>query len=342
VPPKLAIIAEQARVSEATVSRVLNDKPGVSPQTRQRVLAALDVLGIERPPTPPRTGLVGLILPELSNPIFPAFAQVIENVLTRHGYTPILCTQTPGGSAEDELTALLVERGVSGIVFVSGLHADSTADVGRYSRLKARGVPYVLVNGANQAIRATSVSVDDRAAAGLAVDHLVALGHERIGLAVGPRRFLPVMAKIEGFVTTIRGRTGITAERAEELVQHSLFSVEGGQAAAHALLDRDCTAIICASDLMALGAIRAARMRGRLVPQDISVIGFDDSPLIAFADPPLTTVRQPVEGMGQAAVNALLEEIGGNPPSPHDLMFRPELVVRGSTAAGPRQAGPRQ
>ena len=330
---RLAIIAEQAQVSEATVSRVLNDKPGVSPETRQRVMAALDVLGIERPPTAPSTGLVGLVLPELSNPIFPAFVQVIENVLTRYGYTPILCTQTPGGSSEDELTALLVDRGAIGIIFVSGLHADSTADVERYARLTGRGVPFVLVNGNNTQIKAPSVSVDDQSAMALAVQHLLDLGHERIGLAVGPRRFLPVMAKIEGFVTAMTTRTAFGPQQAEALIQHSLFSVEGGQAAAHALIDRDCTAIICASDLMAFGAIRAARMRGRQVPRDISGIGFDDSPLIAFADPPLTTIRQPVEAMGQAAVNALLEDVGGNGPTEDDFVFMPELVVRGSTGS---------
>lgn len=335
---KLTTIAELAQVSEATVSRVLNSKSGVSPETRQRVLAALDVLGVERPVTPASTSLIGLILPELSNPIFPAFVQVIENVLTRYGYTPILCTQTPGGSTEEELTALLVDRGAAGIVFVSGLHADSTANVSRYARLAARGVPFVLVNGYNEAIKAPSVSVDDAAAMWLAVRHLTDLGHERIGLAVGPRRFVPVLNKIDGFVAAMTSLTGRSADEAHGLIQHSLFSVEGGQAAAHALLERDCTAIVCASDLMAFGAIRAARMRGRQVPRDVSVIGFDDSPLIAFADPPLTTIRQPVEAMGQAAVNALLEEMSGNPPTQDDFVFRPELVVRGSTRSLTRSA----
>ena len=237
------------------------------------------------------------------------------------------------------MTALLVDRGAIGIIFVSGLHADSTADVERYARLTGRGVPFVLVNGNNKLIKASSVSVDDRAAMWLAVQHLVELGHERIGLAVGPRRFLPVLAKIEGFVAAMGARTGISPERAEELIQHSLFSVEGGTAAAGRLVDAGCTAVICGSDLMALGAIRAARMRGRQVPRDVSVIGFDDSPLIAFADPPLTTIRQPVEGMGQAAVNALLEEISGNADTQNDFVFRPELVVRGSTGAAPRPIG---
>jgi DNA-binding LacI/PurR family transcriptional regulator len=338
-PPaiRLADIAAHAGVSEATVSRVLNGKAGVSATTREAVLEALDLLGYERPAKlrARSAGLIGLITPELSNPVFPAFAQVIERVLTRVGYTPVLCTQTPGGSTEDELTDTLVDRGVNGIIFVSGLHADSTADADRYVKLAGRGVPFVMINGYTEKVSAPFVSTDDRAAMRLAVTHLAELGHERIGLAVGPRRFVPVLRKIEGFVQHMRTLLPYSAEQAEKLVQHSLFTVEGGQAAAHALADRGCTAIICASDLMALGAVRAARQRGLAVPADMSVVGFDDSPLIVFTDPPLTTLRQPVEAMGQAAVNALLEEIGGTPAPHAEFVFLPELVVRGSTGAAP-------
>ena len=332
---RLADIAAQAGVSEATVSRVLNGKAGVAAATRESVLAALDLLGYERPARLRQrsAGLVGLITPELENPIFPAFAQVIGQALTRQGYTPVLATQTPGGSTEDELTEMLVERGVAGIIYVSGLHADTTADVRRYERLRAKGVPFVLVNGFSPKVQAPFVSPDDRAAMRLAVDHLVSLRHRRIGLALGPARFIPVQRKIEGFTATMRDRLGLDDDALRELIQHSLFTLEGGQAAASALLDRGCTAAVCASDMMALGAIRAARQRGLAVPEDFSVIGFDDSPLIAFTDPPLTTIRQPVPAMGQAAVRALLEEIGGTPAPHSEFVFLPELVVRGSTAS---------
>lgn len=334
---RLADIAAQAGVSEATVSRVLNGKAGVSAATRQTVLAALDVLGYERPVRLRQrsAGLIGLITPELSNPIFPALAQVIEQVLSRHGYTPVLCTQTPGGSTEDELVDMLVERGVSGIVFVSGLHADTTSDPDRYAKLSGRQVPFVLINGYNERISAPFVSPDDRAAMRMAVQHLVELGHERIGLAVGQRRYVPVLRKIEGFTAALRDILGCTPEEADARVRHTLFSVEGGHAAAGALLDQGCTAIVCGSDMMALGAIRAVRQRGLTVPQDVSVVGFDDSPLIAFTEPPLTTIRQPVEAMATAAVDALLEEVGGNPAQRAEFVFEPELVVRGSTAAAP-------
>ncbi|MFI6873653.1 LacI family DNA-binding transcriptional regulator [Streptomyces sp. NPDC050400] len=334
---RLADIAAQAGVSEATVSRVLNGKPGVATGTRESVLAALDVLGYERPPRlrTRSAGLVGLITPELDNPIFPALAQVIGQALTRQGYTPVLATQTPGGSTEDELTEMLVDRSVSGIIYVSGLHADTTADTQRYDQLRGQGIPFVLVNGFSPQIKAPFVSTDDRAATRLAVAHLASLGHTRIGLAVGPRRFVPVQRKIEGFQAGMAERFGLTDEESEALVQHSLYTMEGGQAAATTLLAQGCTAIVCASDMMALGAIRAARQAGHRVPQDVSVVGFDDSPLIAFTDPPLTTIRQPVQAMGQAAVRAVLEEIGGTPAPHTEFVFMPELVVRGSTAAGP-------
>ncbi|EXU64209.1 LacI family transcriptional regulator [Streptomyces sp. PRh5] len=333
-PPRLADIAAQAKVSEATVSRVLNGKAGVAATTRQRVLAALDVLGYERPVRLRRrsAGLVGLVIPELTNPVFPAFAQIIEQVLAGHGYTPILCTQMPGGATEDELVEQLEERDVAGIVFMSGLHADTTADPARYARLAGRKVPFVLINGYHEDIQATFVSPDDRAAARMAVRHLAALGHHRIGLAVGPARYVPALRKVEGFLAASAELLGRSADEARELVRHTLFSVEGGQVAAATLLDQGCTGIVCGSDLMALGVIREAARRGLRVPHDVSVVGFDDSPLIAFTDPPLTTVRQPVQSMATAAVGALLEEMAGNPVQHTEFVFQPDLVVRGSTA----------
>ncbi|GAB2594766.1 LacI family DNA-binding transcriptional regulator [Streptomyces capparidis] len=335
---RLADIAAQAGVSEATVSRVLNGKPGVSATTRQAVLTALDLLGYERPVRLRQrsAGLVGLVTPELENPIFPMFAQVIGLALVRQGYTPVLCTQTAGSSTEDELTEMLVDRGVAGIIFLSGLHADTTADMSRYDRLTGQGVPFVLVNGFTERVAAPFVSPDDRAAVRLSITHLAALGHRRVGLAVGPKRFVPVLRKIEGFVKSMEDVLGMPPEESQALIQHSLYTLEGGQAAASALLEDGCTAVVCASDMMALGAIRAARERGLAVPRDVSVVGFDDSPLIAFTDPPLTTIRQPVTAMGQAAVRALLEEIGGTPAPHSEFVFMPELVVRGSTASAPK------
>ena len=334
---RLQDIAAQAEVSEATVSRVLNDRPGVSAETRQAVLTALDVLGYERPARLRKrsAGLVGLVVPELDNPIFPAFAQVIESALAQAGYTPVLCTQTPGGVSEEEYVDMLLDRQVSGIVFVSGVHADTSKDTERYRKLVSRPLPIVLINGFVADVEAPFISCDDRVAGELAVSHLVALGHRRIGFISGPERYTPVQRKLAGYRTTMHRLLGTGDAELDELVSLSLFGVEGGAAAAGRLIDRGVTGVVCGSDLMALGAIREARRRGLRVPVDLSVVGYDDSPLIAFTDPPLTTVHQPVQPMAVAAVRALIDEIDGHAAPHSEYVFRPELVVRGSTATAP-------
>lgn len=331
---RLADVAEQAKVSEATVSRVLNGKPGVAATTRQAVLTAMDELGYERQARPSRrsAGLIGLIIPELDNPIFPAFAQVIDRTLVTRGYTSVLCTQTPGGATEDEFIETLTDRGVSGIVFVAGSHSDTTASHDRYTRLIDSGVPVVFVNGYAPGVPAPFFSDDDHAAVNLAITHLRELGHERIGLAVGPKRFVPAQRKAEEFRRLLTPVLG-SEDDADKLIVHSLFSVEGGHSAAWYLLEQGCTAVVCGSDLMALGAIRVARRRGLAVPGDFSVVGYDDSPLIAFTDPPLTTIHQQVPAMATAAVRTLLDEIAGADVPTGEYLFQPELIVRGSTAA---------
>lgn len=335
--PTLAEIAAQAGVSEATVSRVVNDKAGVSESARHAVLTALDVLGYERPQKLRRlsSGLVGLVVPELENPVFPVFAQVIEDALTARRYTPVLCTQTPGGISEDEYVATLLEHGVSGIIFVSGRHADAAADHTRYQELIDRGLPVVFINGYVEGLAAPFVSTDDAAAVDLAVRHLVSLGHRRIGLAVGPRRFLPAHRKHEAFLAALHEQLGLGAEEAADWAEESLFTLEGGAAAARRLVERGATGIVCASDLMALGAIRAVREAGKRVPDDVSVVGYDDNALLGFVDPPLTTVRQPAKAIGAAAVSCLVDRIEGADVPHHEYVFSPELVLRSSTAPAP-------
>ena len=332
---RLTDLAKQAGVSTATVSRVLNGKVGVASETRQAVLAALDVLGYERPEKLRNrsAGLVGLIVPELTNPVVPAFAQTIESMLSQRGYTPLLCTQSPGGTTEDEYIEMLLDHSIDGILFISGLHADTQASRARYEQLRNRGVPLVFINGYAPEIDAPFISADDMAAMELSVRHLVSLGHRRIGLAIGPDRFITARRKLDGFRDALARHLGI--EDADPHVATSLFTVEGGQAAGGDLIDSDHTAIICGSDLMALGVVRAAHQRQLSVPHDLSVVGYDDSPLIAFTDPPLTTVRQPVSAMSHAAISALLSVIKGTSAPRSELLFHPELIVRNSTGASP-------
>ncbi|GAA4563227.1 LacI family DNA-binding transcriptional regulator [Planotetraspora kaengkrachanensis] len=319
---RLAEVAKKVGVSEATVSRVLNGKAGVSEATREAVLTALDVLGYERPTQlrGERARLVGLVLPELQNPIFPAFAEVVGGALAQQGFTPVLCTRTVGGVSEADYVDLLLQQQVSGVVFAGGLYTQSGVVHDHYLRLIDRRLPTVMVNAAADHWEFPRVSCDDTIAVEQSLGHLRALGHERIGLIVGPPDHMPSIRKLDAF----RAQGG-------ERVEHTMHSLEGGHAAAVKLLRQQVTGIICGSDPLALGAIRAARREGLRVPADVSVIGYDDSALMNCVDPPLTTVRQPIEAMGRAVVELLVSQIDGAAVATGELLFEPELVVRSST-----------
>ncbi|MFJ5786035.1 LacI family DNA-binding transcriptional regulator [Streptomyces hydrogenans] len=331
---RLAQVAKKVGVSEATVSRVLNGKSGVSEATRQSVLTALDVLGYERPTQlrGERARLVGLVLPELQNPIFPAFAEVIGGALAQQGLTSVLCTQTKGGVSEADYVDLLLQQQVSGVVFAGGLFAQADAPHDHYHQLHERNIPVVLINASIEGLDFPCVSCDDAVAVEQAWRHLASLGHERIGLLLGPADHVPSRRKLSAARAAAEAAG---TPLADERVVRSIFSLEGGRAAANRLLEQGVTGIVCASDPLALGAIRAARRRGLSVPGDVSVVGFDDSAFMNCTEPPLSTVRQPIEAMGRAAVDLLIAQVQGTRQHSGELLFEPELVVRGSTAPPP-------
>jgi DNA-binding LacI/PurR family transcriptional regulator len=326
---RLSEVAKKVGVSEATVSRVLNGKPGVSEATRQAVLTALDVLGYERPTQlrGERARLVGLVLPELQNPIFPALADVVGSALAQQGFTPVLCTCT-GGVSEPDYVELLLAQQVSGVVFAGGSHAEEDTNHEHHYELVRRQLPVVLVNASIE-LDYPVVSCDDAVAVEQAFAHLVALGHQRIGLVLGPRDHIPSRRKLTAFRKCAE-RIGLEVD--EHNTGYTLFSIEGGQAIGNRLVQNGVTGVICASDPLALGVIRAVRRLGLTTPDDVSVIGYDDSALMTCTDPPLTTVRQPIEAMGRAAVELLASLINGNEVSREELLFEPELVVRASAA----------
>ena len=329
---RLAEVAKKVGVSEATVSRVLNGKAGVSESTRESVLTALDVLGYERPTQlrGERARLIGLVLPELQNPIFPALAEVIGGNLAQRGFTPVLCTRTAGGLSEADYVDMLLDQHASGVVFAGGHFAELAAPHNHYRLLHSRGIPVVLINAAVENLDFPCVATDDVTAAGQSFRHLASLGHERIGLVLGPEDHMPSRRKLAAFTEHVQ-RAGLTVAP----VEHALFSLEGGQAAATRMLRQGVTGIICASDVLALGAIRAVRRAGLEVPADVSVVGYDDSGWLNCTDPPLTTVRQPIESMGKAAVALLVNQMEAAVVQHEELLFEPELVVRGSTGPAP-------
>lgn len=338
----LSDIARAAGVSVSTVSRVLNRRAGIKEDTRQRVLAVLNDMphtargaGALR-----RTGVIGLLVPELSNPVFPAFAEALESRASRAGYASLLCN-TRAALSEEEYVRMLLARGVEGMIFVSpeianaeGTPARSRTARSYYEKLLADGVHMVFVNGGAPALEVPDIVVDEHLAGYTAARHLIELGHRRIGFVCGPARALPSRLKQAGWSAALE-----EAELVPDptLVAHAPFGADGGAEAMGALLDTSKpTAVLCSSDVMALGAMGEARRRGLATPEDISVIGFDDIPLASYCQPSLTTLAQPIQEMANAAVDELTRRLDPDGPGAgsgsHSRMFRPALVVRESTA----------
>jgi DNA-binding LacI/PurR family transcriptional regulator len=320
---RLAEVAEFAGVSRATVGRVLNGRPGIAPETREAVLTALDVFGFDRPQKyrAETAGLVGLVVPDLQNPIFPAFVEAISLRLVKSGLMPVLCTRTADAVSEAHYIRLLLRHEVAGILFIGASYADAGPDLGR--ELRERKTPMVLINPADINEGASTVCVDDASAVEQALAHLTALGHERVGLVLGPVGHVPSARKLGAYV-------GVYGND-RNLVVHTSFSMEGGASAATRLIAEGVTGIVCASDALALGAIRAARRQRLSVPDDLSVIGFDDSLYMTATEPPLTTLRQPIQAMAAAAVESLHAQVKGLNVPLAESTFAPELIVRGST-----------
>lgn len=326
---RLMDIAQHAGVSTATVSRVVNRTGPVSPETRHRVLTAIDTLGYERPSSErtDTTPLIGIITPELTNPIFATYAHTLQSEVSRSGAIPLIASQTPGDTSEEDYVNTLLDMGARGLIFVSGRHADYQADLDRYMRLVDKGVPFVTINGERPEIPASDFSTGDAMGIEVAVLHLRELGHTKIALLSGHSHILPTRRKIDAFRRTM----STLLPNSTPIIVETFYTYEAAAAETHGILAQGATAIITGSDMQALGAIRTIHSLGLNVPGDVSVIGFDDSKLMAHLDPPLTTIHQPVAQISTAAVQALFSQIGTGRVQRGSFSYTPDLIVRGST-----------
>ncbi|MCI1831772.1 MAG: LacI family transcriptional regulator [Bifidobacterium sp.] len=336
---KLADIANKAGVSPATISRVLNDKPGVSDDTRKNVLDAITSMGIPKGRLQRNeTRLVALISPDLSNPIFPEFVTELITLFAQHGVLTLTCTYTAAGTSESNFLTMLRNQPIGAAIFLAGAYDTRNADLSAYDTLLERNIPCAFLNGTEREMNGLYVGTDDDLAMTMALRHLTDLGHRRIGLLLGDRNHYPTMKKNEAakrFFST----QGISHD--DGLTAWTTYGMDSGRTAARSLLDQDVSAIACASDQLALGAIRAARSLGLRVPEDISVTGYDDSLEMSTISPSLTTIRQPVSRISQSIANGILAMMDNHRLAERRdaLLFEPELIVREST--GPATAGER-
>jgi DNA-binding LacI/PurR family transcriptional regulator len=318
----------------ATASRVVNGSPGVRPATRERVERAMRELLYVPPARRTETGLIGVLVPELANPIFPALAQAIETRAAPEGLASILCNTREAVFREVDYVHMLLDRRVEGMIFISSEMTNLRGDHVHYAKLAAEGARLVFVNGALQLLDVPSVGVDERAAGEIATQYLIDLGHERIGFVAGPEHYLPTQLKAAGRASALAA-AGLDADG---LVVHAEFSATGGGRALAELLamPNPPTAVICSSDMMAIGALHTAARLGVRVPDELSIVGFDGIDATKWTDPELTTVEQPIAQIADTAVQTLLTLIEQPDRALPSSYYRPILRVRGSTAAPTR------
>lgn len=318
--PTIVDVAARSGVSTATVSRVLSGSHAASTAARERVLAAAEALDY-RPSAVARalklqsTRTIGLVVTDIENPFFPQLVSAIEAEATARGHGLLLCNTTDDAARELAALKLLVEQRVDGIMLAS------SRAMRRHARLlQDLGVPVVLVNSRGAA-GLPSVDTASRLGARMAAEHLIGLGHRRLAHITAPRSNAAAADRLAGV------RDAVRAAGADLVVVEGDGRVDGG-ARAVASVPAEVTGIVCYNDLAAIGAMRALRSAGRRVPEEVSVIGFDDIEMAAWTDPALTTIRQPVDAMARWAVARLLADDDADPRQAH---LEPVLVVRSST-----------
>ena len=335
--PGVKDVAALAGVSVGSVSNVINRRESVRPDVRERVEAAIAQLGYKPNPTAQalRRGtspLVGVAVFDLTNPFFMEAAAAMERVLSREGYIMTLSSTHASVREERDLLEALGRQAVRGVLLTP---ADSSHEAA--TRLVEEGTPVVLFDAADAPEGLPSVSIDDRAGAALAIEHLLALGHQRICFLNGPadmRQSLQRLAGVRDAIEHWQRLTGsdsirLSVRNAEAYTAQAGYAATEEAAEARAASEGAPTAVFCANDLLAVGVMSALRVAGVSIPDDVSVIGFDDIPLAAQMPVPLTTIRQPMDELGAAAAELLLS--GADAPTQHQT-FSPVLTIRESTA----------
>ncbi|MGW7093248.1 LacI family DNA-binding transcriptional regulator [Streptomyces sp. NPDC054874] len=330
-------VARAAGVSVGTVSNVINRPDTVGPDTRSRVLSAIDRLGYVRSESARqlragRSRIMGLLVLDMGNPFFVDVARGAERAAREAGLGVMVCNSAQSPGEEAEYLALFAEQRVRGVLLTP---ADATGR--NIAAFRRHDIPFVLVDRVAEGTTECSVSVDDVAGGTLAVRHLLDAGHRSIAYVSGPPGFNQVRDRRTGALAAL-AEAGLGPGALRELPTERLDVAAGRDAGARLLgLSDRPTAVFCANDLLALGVLQSLFAAGVSVPGDLALVGYDDIEFAAAAAVPLTSVRQPAATMGALAAGLLLEETGaGAADVPHEhrrVVLQPELVVRRSSLA---------
>ncbi|MFN8466077.1 MAG: LacI family DNA-binding transcriptional regulator [Caldilineaceae bacterium] len=325
-------VAARAGVSSTTVSHVINATRPVSAELRARVESAMAELGFQpnalaRSLRRKRTHTLGMIVPDSANPFFAEVGRGIEDTSFASGYSVILCNSDGDPARELLYLDLLVQKQVDGVLLVpTGDHAELAA------RLRTRNIPVVVIDRDVSEAPIDRAHIDNVAGGYLATRHLLDLGHRRIGYIGGPPHLSPVPDRSAGYCRALQ-EAGLPID--DRLIIAGNFRDFSGYSGAQALfaLPDPPTAIFAGNDLMAIGVLAAARDAGIAVPDDLSIVGFDDIHLAGYINPPLTTVAQPKYELGVIAAELLLARLAKPDMPPQRRLLQAQLVVRQSTTA---------
>ncbi len=327
-------IAKLSGVSRSTVSRVINNDPNVSDGTRENVLRVVRLMnyvpnaaarGLARG----RTQVIGLVIPTglsalFTDPYFSVFIQGVAAASSAHSHAVMLWLVEP------EYEGYQVHQIVHGSAIDGVIVASFLTDDDLVKELDQSQRPFVVVGRRSTEWHTSYVDTDNRGGARAAVRHLLRLGRQRIATITGPQDMIAGLDRLTGYLTALREH-GQPIE--QDLIVNGGFNEWGGYLAMQQLLPRQPDAVFVAGDTMAIGALQAIRDAGLRVPDDLALVSFDDTPLAARADPPLTVIRQPARPLGQIAVELLLELIDQPEAAPQCILLPTELVVRASCGA---------
>jgi LacI family transcriptional regulator len=327
-------VARVAGVHPATVSRALNEETRalVNEETARRVLKAAEELGYR--PNPIARGLktnrsytIGVLIPDLTNPLFPPILRGIEDCLETAGYTPLIANTDNDPERELLDSQTMRARQVDGIIA-----ATARRDHRLHDALIEAGTELVLVNRRQEEIPVSSATADDRMGMRLAVEHLLSLGHTRIAHLAGPLDYSTGFDRYESFHKAMRA-AGLEPDPELVLVAEAFTESEGARLCGQLVDDgRQFTAVAAANDLLALGCYDVFAERGVRCPEEVSVVGFNDMPFAARFQPPLTTIHIPHYEIGKAAAQLMLERLQDADSAPREIRLEPSLALRESTA----------
>ncbi|MCA9911431.1 MAG: LacI family DNA-binding transcriptional regulator [Anaerolineae bacterium] len=325
-------VAKLANVSIQTVSVVVNNKPDIAPETRARVLSAIETLGYQ-PYTVARslrtgaTRTIALIVSDITNPFFASMANTVEYYAHEAGYSVILHNTHSDLDREQKYIELALQRGVDGMLFVA-----TKDEMPGLDSLEAAGTRVVAIDRVPDNFNGPTLTLNNIKTGVLVAEHLLELGHTRLAHIGGPLDLHLSRDRMNGFHDTIRAR-GL--EPGPVAFSDSSWSARSGYEAMQTLLDQDPlpTAVFAANDRVAIGAMGAITQAGLRIPEDISIVGVDDIEFSMYQTPPLTTVRQSLEDIATLGIKTLLDILEQREPERTHIAFEPMLIVRGSTGA---------